>query len=357
MPGPSIIVIGASAGGIDALKHVVHGLPADLPAAVCVVLHVPAHGPSILPKILSRAGRLSAAHPADQEPLRPGRIYVAPPDYHLLVKPGHVRVTRGPRENSHRPAADALFRTAARSYGPKVIGVVLSGVLDDGTAGLLAVKQGGGLAVVQHPADALYPGMPESALNNVEVDHSLPAAELPGLLTRLAAERAAIDDRPGLAGDQAQEADMAELEPGATHANHRPGTPSGFACPECGGTLWELTDGDLLRFRCRVGHAWSPESLLAEQSDGLEAALWSALRALEEQAALARRMAERAGKRGSTSAVEVFERQAREATTHAELIRRVLLHRRPDPATEAFPENEAAPDAANANNEAGEAAA
>ncbi|HKB03138.1 MAG TPA: chemotaxis protein CheB [Gemmataceae bacterium] len=356
MAGPSVIVVGASAGGIEALKQIVQGLPRDLPAAVCVVLHVPAHGPSILPRILSRAGRLPATHPEDQETLRPGRIYVAPPDYHLLVKPGHVRVTRGPRENSHRPAADALFRTAARSYGQKVIGVVLSGVLDDGTAGLLAVKQGGGLAVVQHPDDALYPGMPGSALANVAVDYCLPAAELPGLLVRLAADRAAIPDFPGLAGDPAQEADMAELEPGATHANHRPGNPSGFACPECGGALWELTEGDLLRFRCRVGHAWSAESLLAEQADGLEAALWSALRALEEQAALARRMAERAAKRGMMSSNQTFERQIREATAHAELIRRVLLVRRPDPSTESFPEHREVPQAAPTDGN-GEAAA
>lgn len=353
MPGPSIIVVGASAGGIEPLKQVVHGLPADLPAAVCVVLHVPAHGPSLLPRILSRAGRLPAVHPADQAPLQAGRIYVAPPDYHLLVKRGHVRVTRGPRENSNRPAADALFRTAARSHGEKVIGVVLSGVLDDGTAGLLAVKQGGGVAVVQHPDDALYSGMPDSVLNHVPVDYCLPAAELPGLLTRLAAERAALPDRPGLAGDQAQEADMAELDRGATHANHRPGTPSGFACPECGGALWELTDSDLLRFRCRVGHAWSAETLLAQQSDGLEAALWSALRALEEQASLAQRMAERAEKRGATSSLRSFERQVRDASAHAELIRRVLLRRRPDPSTEAFPDRAArGPEAADRGTDA-----
>src|SRR5438067_12132886 len=182
MPGHDTIVIGASAGGVDALQQLVAGLPADLPAAVFVVLHISPHGPSVLPRILSRAGPLRAAHPKDREAIRPGRVYVAPPDYHLLVSNGRVRVTRGPRENGHRPAVDALFRPAARSRGPRVVGAVLSGVLDDGTAGLLAVKQAGGLAVVQNPADALYSGMPQSALDNVAVDYTLPVADIPAVL-------------------------------------------------------------------------------------------------------------------------------------------------------------------------------
>ncbi|HKA07676.1 MAG TPA: chemotaxis protein CheB [Gemmataceae bacterium] len=330
-----IIVIGASAGGVDALKQLVQGLPKDLPAAVFVVLHLPAHGPSVLPRILSRAGQLQAVHPEDGDEIRRGTIYVAPPDYHLLVKSGHVRLTRGPRENSHRPAADALFRTAARAYGPRVIGVVLSGVLDDGTAGLLAIKRLGGLAAVQHPDDAMYVGMPQSAIDNVPVDYCLSAAALPKLLVRLASESV-----PGplvsLPADLDQEADMAELERGAVHADHRPGTPSVFACPECGGTLWEFHEQDLLRYRCRVGHAWSAESLLAEQSQGLEAALWTALRALEEQAALARRMTDRATGRGHLVAADAYRSQGVEAESHAEVIRRVLLTRRPDTSTEPF---------------------
>jgi two-component system chemotaxis response regulator CheB len=346
MPGRDVIVIGASAGGVEPLRQVVAGLPADLPAALFVVVHVPPHGPSVLPRILSRSGPLPAVHPHDHQPIRPGTIYVAPPDYHLLVKPGHVRVTRGPRENRHRPAADALFRTAARSYRQRVVGVVLSGVLDDGTAGLAAIKRAGGMAVVQHPADALYDSMPRTALNNVAVDYSLPAAELPGLLARLAAEPLPDIDPPDLPPDLEQEADMAELEPGATHDQHRPGAPSTFGCPECGGVLWELHDTELLRFRCRVGHAWSADSLLAEQSDGLEAALWSALRALEEQAALANRMRERAASRGQDRSAAVFATQVEESRAHAEVIRRVLLTRRPDPATEPFPsaENNGLPD-------------
>jgi len=338
MPTPSVIVIGASAGGVEALRQVVQGLPADFNAVVCVVLHIPAHGPSVLPRILSRAGPLKAIHPRDRDELKPGVIYVAPPDYHLLVNRDRVRVTRGPRENSHRPAADALFRTAATHYGRKVIGVVLSGVLDDGTAGLMAIKQAGGAAVVQHPDDALYPNMPLSALEHVQVDYSVPAAELPALLVRLAAERASQpDDRePRLSADGVQEADMAELEPKALHDEHRPGVPSGFACPECGGTLFEFQDGELLRFRCRIGHAYSANSLVAEQADGLEAALWAALRALEEQAALTKRLAERSTGRGHTGSARSFQNQAEDAHRHAELIRRVLLTLRPDPSTVPF---------------------
>jgi len=333
-----IIVIAASAGGVDALKQVVQGLPKDLPAAVFVVLHVPAHGPSVLPRILSRAGALPAVHPQDHDEIRPGMIYVAPPDYHLLVKAGHVRITRGPRENSHRPAADALFRTAARAYGSRVIGVVLSGVLDDGTAGLLAVKQMGGTAVAQAPSDALYTGMPQSAIDHVPVDYTLPAAQMSALLVRLATAPVPAGN-PGHhhpPADLDQEADMAELEPTAVHADHKPGNPSVFACPECGGTLWEMHDHDLVRYRCRVGHAYSAESLLAEKSQSLEAALWTALRALEEQAALSRRMIERAVTQGRNTAANSYRGKAAEAESHAEVIRRALLTRHPDPSTQSF---------------------
>ena len=338
MPGRDVIVIGASAGGVDALKQLAQGLPADLPAAVFVVLHVPPQGPSVLPRILSRSGPLPAVHPVDGEAIQPGKIYIAPPDFHLLVKPGQVRVARGPRENGHRPAADALFRTAARSYGRRVVGVVLSGVLDDGTAGLMAVKQAGGTAVVQRPDDALYSGMPQNALDHVAVDYCLPVADIPALLARLATEPVPGDD-PKLSADAEMEADMAELEPGATHAHERPGTPSAFGCPDCGGVLWELHDGDLMRFRCRVGHAWSSESLLAKQSDGLEAALWVALRALEEQAALSDRMAKRASGRGQEATAGTFREQAQDATRHAEAVRQVLLTRRLDPDARPLPSN------------------
>lgn len=178
-------MIGASAGGVQALCQVVTGLPRDLPAAVFAVLHVPPHPVSALPAILHRCGPLPATHPEDGEAIHAGRVYVAPSDRHLLVGRGRVSVHRGPRENGYRPSLDVLFRSAARSHGRRVIGVVLTGNLDDGTAGLLAIKSHGGLAVVQDPAEADYSGMPESAIENVDVDYVVPLAEIPALLVDL----------------------------------------------------------------------------------------------------------------------------------------------------------------------------
>jgi len=325
MTGHDIITIGASAGGVEALTELVRGLPADLPASILVALHVPSHGMNVLPQILSRNGPLPARHAEDGEPIRPGRIYVARPDYHLLVDRGVVRLSRGPRENGVRPAVDPLFRSAAWWHGPRVVGVVLSGTLDDGTAGLLAIKQRGGIAVVQDPADALFPGMPRSALEIVSVDHVAPLGAMASLVDQLA--RQATDGvepapRPEVIE---QEAEMAEFDLGAIHRDERPGTPSGFACPDCAGVLWEIQDGDLIRFRCRVGHAWSPTSLLAEQSDALETALWTAFRALEERAALAARTAERFRSRGQDRVADRFVAQAGESRERAAVIRRVLL--------------------------------
>lgn len=180
MDGHDIIVVGASAGGVEALSTLAAGLPADLPAAVFVVLHLPQHATSVLPQILDRAGSLPAAHPGDGEAIRTGRIYIAPPDRHMVIERGCVRLSRGPRENGHRPAIDTLFRSAARAYGDRTIGVILSGTLDDGTAGLAAVKSRHGLAVVQDPASAIYPGMPHSAIDNVAVDYVAPLGEFPG---------------------------------------------------------------------------------------------------------------------------------------------------------------------------------
>ena len=186
MAARDIIVVGASAGGVNALATLAEGLPPDLPASVLVALHLAPGVTSILPEILARAGRLPAVHPKDGEAYEKGKIYVAPPDHHLLVREGHLRLTRGARENLHRPAIDPLFRSAALAHGPRVIGVVLTGSLDDGTAGLSAVKRCGGTAVVQDPSDASHPSMPAAALKNVAVDHSVPLSEMAALLARLA---------------------------------------------------------------------------------------------------------------------------------------------------------------------------
>jgi len=325
MPDHGIVVVGASAGGVEALVELAASLPGDLSAAVFVVLHLPATGTSALPEILRRHGPLPAAHVRDSEPIQPGRIYVAPPDHHVLVRTGHVHLSRGPRENGHRPAIDPLFRSAAREYAARVIGVVLSGALDDGTAGLLAIKSRGGIAVVQNPEDALYPGMPGNALEHAQVDHVLAAASMGKLLTRLLANLAEPPADPAPTGMRVE----VEMEGFSMEAfeGHHPGRPSGFSCPDCHGVLWQIKDGGLERYRCRVGHAWSPESLLTQQSEALEAALWVALRSLEERAALARRLAEPARRRGHAITATRFEEQAAEAQQAARLVRDLLLNR------------------------------
>jgi two-component system chemotaxis response regulator CheB len=326
IPGRDIIVVGASAGGVEALSQLASYLPTDLPAALFVVLHVPSHSPSLLPKILNRTGALPAAHPADGEAIRKGRIYIAPPDQHLLLEEGRIRLKRGPRENGHRPAVDPLFRTAARSFGPRVVGVVLSGTLDDGTAGLAAIKQRLGVAVVQDPNEALYTGMPRSALQSVEVDYSLPLGEIAELLDRLAREPF-VDPTGGDPPSERIESEshVAAFDMDAIEDEDRPGQPSVFACPDCGGTLWELHDGDLTRFRCRVGHAWTANGLLAEQSEGIETALWTALRALEERAVLCDRIVERMQQRGLTTSAERFQHQANDSRHRASVLRQVLI--------------------------------
>ncbi|MBD1925865.1 chemotaxis protein CheB [Trichocoleus sp. FACHB-90] len=325
MPGHDIIVIGASAGGVEALSKLVKALPSDLPAAIFIVLHVPAQGTSLMPDILNRCGTLRAWHPEDGAPIQHGKIYVAPPNYHLLVKRGCVQVARGPKENGHRPAVDPLFRTAAQHYGRRVIGVVLSGNLDDGTAGLAAVKSRGGMAIVQNPDEALFRGMPRSAIENVDVDHILPLNAIAPFLVRLAQEQVQEKQADSASAEMEIETDLVELDMAAHSKYERPGTPSGFGCPDCGGALWELGDGKVIRFRCRTGHAFSGETLLAEQSETLETALWSGLRALEERAALAHKMFKGAHDRNQTRSAERFAQQEEEAQQNAAVIREVLL--------------------------------
>lgn len=334
MPGHDIIAIGASAGGVEALTRLIKGLPPEIPAAIFIVLHLSAHSTSALPMILNRSGSLRASHAVDGEEIQYGRIYIAPPDYHLLVKRGYIHLAHGPKENGHRPAVDALFRTAARYYGRRVVGVVLSGNLDDGTAGLVAVKMRGGVAVVQNPDEALFEGMPRNAIENVEVDYILPLSAIASTLLRLADEPVKEEGADPVTGDMEAESDMAELEVAALQKAERPGKPSVFGCPECGGVLWELHEGEILRFRCRTGHAFSAQSLLAEQSESLETALWTALRALEEKAALARRMFKGACERNQPISAARFEEQAQDAQQNAAIIRELLL-RKEFPATEA----------------------
>jgi two-component system chemotaxis response regulator CheB len=293
-----VIAIGASAGGVEALRTLVGGLPVDYPGALLVVLHVPRDAPSALPAILNRSGPLPAALAVDGEPLHYGRIYVAPSDHHLICLDGLVRVTHGPSENGHRPAIDPLFRSVARAYRRRAIGVVLSGARDDGAAGLASIAASGGAAVVQDPLDALQGSMPSAALALVPDAHVAAAAKLGALIAGLTAadlpdEEAGEPGDETIANDAAHiwdaEVAMADLGPMTTDRLDVP--PSGYGCPTCGGALFEITTERVPRYRCRIGHAWSPESLIEEQALALESALWMALRALEEKSALSRRMA------------------------------------------------------------------
>lgn len=317
-----LVVVGASAGGVEALRSLVSSLPADLAAAVVVVLHLPAGGTSALPKILDRAGPLPAVSVAYSTKIEHGMVYVAPPNHHLLVLDGDLALSHGPSENGHRPAINPLFRSAAAAAGPRVIGVILSGVLDDGVAGLVSIVSRGGLAVVQDPADALHPSMPERALQHVQTAHVLPVAHIGRLLSRLVHEcvdpDAVADPSPLLTVENY----IAGMSSG-TFSERSLGPVSGFSCPDCAGSLIEIEPGED-RYRCRVGHAWSAEALLSAQGEALERAMWMALRTLDEKVTLATRMCEQSRRRGTHLLAQRYERLAEESLEAADVLRKHL---------------------------------
>jgi two-component system, chemotaxis family, protein-glutamate methylesterase/glutaminase len=322
-----IVVVGASAGGVEALTRLVPELPREFPAALFVVLHMSATGTSVLPSILGRGGPLPASVPQDGEKIDKGHVYVAPPDRHLLLVGSRVQLSAGPRENGHRPASDPLFRSAARTYGPRVIAIVLSGTLDDGAAGVRFVKERGGAVLVQSPHDALYAAMPDHAAAATEVDGVLPAGEMAARIAELVEEP--LEDRWEA---RAQARHQAERVAAAAAAGAENGEPAELSCPDCGGPLWERGEGQFVHFACRVGHVYSPESLMAEQGASLERALWTATRGLYERADLYRRLARRAEDRSTLA--ERFEGRARAAEEHAEAISAALARLLP-PAHEA----------------------
>ncbi|MBF6591111.1 MAG: chemotaxis protein CheB [Ktedonobacterales bacterium] len=324
MPRSDILVIGASAGGIEALTTLVRGLPADLPAAVFVVLHLSPHSPSMLPHILTRAGPLTATMARDGEAIQSGHIYVAPPDHHLLLERGIMRVARGPKENRCRPAVDPLFRTAARDYGPRVVGVVLSGALDDGTAGLLAIKHQGGIAIAQDPREALMPMMPTSAITYVKVDYVEPAERIGPLLARLARDPVNAEGAPPVPPEMDFEASVPQSELDAVDGVTPPGKLVPITCPECKGPFWETDEDDLVRFRCREGHAYTADSVLESQYEEVEQALWIALEALTESALMAERLAAQSRARHHDFIAKRFASRAEDSRARAATIRRVL---------------------------------
>jgi two-component system chemotaxis response regulator CheB len=320
-----IVVIGASAGGLSALMTVVGGLPADYPGAIFVVMHMPPLGRSRLPEILERAGALPAVFARDGMPVRGGRIVVAPPDRHLIVEPGWVELRRGPRENHARPAIDPLFRSAARAYGPRVVGVILSGALYDGSAGLLAIHARGGVAVVQEPSEASFDSMPLSALRLVPVEHVLPAADIAPLLDRMARTPIAPGGEASMADDIEQAVEVIRHDFVEQATDRRPDEVSVYTCPDCGGVMWQVDADPPLQFRCHVGHAFAPELLLALKGEEIEAALWSCVRLLKEQATLSRQVARNARLiAGNEEQSARVEEQAEISERHAAVIRELL---------------------------------
>ena len=329
MGGQDVVVVGASAGGVEALSTLVADLPEDLAAAVLIVLHMGPHSATALPNILARRTKLQVDHPCDGEAVQPNRIYVAVPDRHMVLREGTIRIAQGPKENGHRPSIDTLFRSAAAAYGPRVVGVILSGTRDDGTAGMRAIHDRGGAAIVQDPAEALFPGMPQAAMAGDHPDHVLPVGEIGTLLAKMARQ-----EHPPERGSETVPDDLdaelrwADPELAASAPQEPPlGKPSGFTCPECHGGLWEIDETGLPRYRCRVGHGFSAESLLVAQSTDVEAALWTAYRALEERAALFRRLAERAHGRRAEITAEHFRAEASAVNRQAEVLRSVLWSR------------------------------
>ena len=320
-----IIVIGASTGGLEALKTVLGGLSGDLDASIFVVLHTSADSPGVLAQILDRAGPLQAVMVETSERIRDGVVYVARPDHHLVIEPGLVSATRGPKENRFRPAIDPLFRSAAQTYGPRVIGVVLTGALDDGTAGLWAIKSLGGTAVVQDPEHAFAPSMPRSALTHVEVDHCLDLSDIGPLLARLAAQP--VDEQGGIAMPKGLqiEVDIAKARNSLDRGVLELGDPSPFACPECHGVLLQVAESRRIRFRCHTGHAYSAESLLAEINESVEDALWNAIRSLQESALLMQHLAQHNAV-ADDATVARLQRAARNAERRSILVRQAVMH-------------------------------
>lgn len=307
-----VIVIGGSAGAIEVLIKLAKELPANLNAAIFVTIHITPSAPGALPSLVARRCPLNVCQATDGHPIRPGMMVFAPPDRHLLIQRGYIRVGRGPRENGHRPAVDPLFRTAAQAYHDRVIAVVLSGNLDDGASGLRVVRQAGGKSIIQDPSEALFSGMPTTALDEAGADRIVKSTELADALVSMVHEVT----RNGRRNDP--EAESMDID------ERKSGKLAPFGCPDCGGTLWESQEGDVLHYRCRVGHAFSDESLLEAQADGLERAMWTALRALEEMAAHSTRLSERMEARGHSRMADRFARRARDAAARADIIRQAL---------------------------------
>jgi two-component system chemotaxis response regulator CheB len=322
-----VIVIGASTGGLNALKQILPALPGDLSAAVFIVLHIGA-SESILPKVLQKASQMPVMHASDGAPIKAGHVFIAPPDHHLILEDGHMRLTRGAKENHARPAIDPLFRSAAVTQRQNVIGVVMTGNLDDGTVGLQAVKAYGGVAIVQDPDEAEAPSMPLSATRYVETDYCLPLAEIaPTLVSLVRQPSGTPGNDDAFSGKDVIREENRLMLAGQAHdaALDAIGTRTTQTCPDCGGTIWTINDSHPLRFRCHTGHAYTEQSMVQEQHAGTEQALWAAVRALHERHTLLKRLASGARNNGYGEQAEEYESAAKTAADHAEALRQMIV--------------------------------
>lgn len=321
----NIIAVGASAGGMEVLKSILAQLPCDFPGTVFIVWHVSPTYPSVLPQILQRVCSLPVAHAIDEEVIEPGRVYIAPPDHHLIVEQGQVRLTRGPKENRFRPSVDVLFRSAALAYGSQVIGVVLTGSLDDGAAGMYAIKQRGGIGLVQDPFEALHPSMPIQAMKAADIDYCLPMKEIGALLVSLVNEAVEKREENPVSDQMEMEVAIAREDNAFDLGIMKLGEPSPYTCPECHGVLLKLKEGNFIRFRCHTGHAYSLNTLLAEVTKYIEDKLWGTLRAIEESQLLMSHMAEHLREENDNEMAELFLQKSEEANKRTKLIRQALM--------------------------------
>ena len=323
MSNRDIIVIGGSAGATQPLKQILGRLPADLPAAIFVVLHIPAQGIGILSTVASNAGPLPVRQAKNGMKIEPGQIYLAAPDHHLLLSGDHIFLGRGPRENLVRPAIDALFRSAALYHGPRVIGVLLSGLLSDGAAGLNAIKRCGGMTVVQDPMDAISDEMPRRAMEATTIDLCVPGATMGDVLSELVKEQAGVP--LPIPPEIRLEVEIAAGERIGSDNLISVADPVALTCPACGGVLSEVKEGRPMRFRCQVGHAFTADVLAKEQEGRVDEALRVALRIIEERAELVHRMAADGRRSGRPAVAEMYEARAAEYREYADMIRRVVL--------------------------------
>lgn len=322
----NIIVMGASAGGFEAYQQLIARLPPDLNAAIFIVWHMAPTVRGILPQVLSKLTTIPTAHADDNELIQTNRIYVAPPDHHMLIEGGRIRITHGPKENRFRPAIDPLFRSAAYAYGNRVMGVLLSGALDDGTAGLWTIKHRSGLALVQDPQEAIVPAMPENAIRQVAIDFIVPVAQLAPLLVRLAGEDVPQKLSVSMEEDEKTKTELriAADETAMGMTLFRYGQPSRYACPECHGVLTRINEGPLTRFRCHTGHAYSADSLLAALTEKTEDSLYGAIRGMDESVLLLNQLGDQFAEANQPRQAALYFQKAQEATQRGELVRQAI---------------------------------